>query len=149
MDGSAAVMGIPQVTAADIDKLRNGPAEDAAVHLQKLLDRTHSAAVMHALLGFPDTMRLIARNAAALNKLREEFYAANPAMRENQELLATAIAQVESDHPEWTFKQILDEAAYTIKAGAVALRVRSEQPVKEGQVRINTAFKGVLNASEG
>lgn len=149
MDGSAAVMGVPQVTADDIDKLRNSPAVEAAEHLQGMLNRVHSAAVMHALLGFPDTMRLIARNAAALNQLREEFYAANPGMRDNQEALATAIAQVESDHPEWTFQQILDEAARIIKAGAVALRVRPEPVVKEGQARINAAFKGVLNDPEG
>lgn len=149
MDGSAAVMGVPQVTADDIDKLRNGSAAEAAEHLQGMLNRVHSAAVMHALLGFPDTMRLIARNAAALNRLREEFYEANPAMRDNQEALATAIAQVESDHPEWTFQQILEEAARIIKAGAVARRVRVDTPVKEGQDRVNSAFKGVLHDPEG
>ena len=149
MDGSAVVMGLPQITADDIDKLRNGSAVEAAEHLQGLLNRTHSAAVMHALLGFPDTMRLIARNTAALNKLREDFYTANPGMREKQKELAAAIAQIESDHPEWPFQKILDAAAKVVKAEAVAAKVRTDNPIKEGPERINNVFKGVLNDSEG
>lgn len=90
--------------------------------LGKVYQRALSDAVQRSLMELPNAVRPVIKQESDLAELAANFYKGNPELNNYRDFVQYCAVQVESKHPDWTPKQVMDETAKVAKARIPMLR---------------------------
>lgn len=95
--------------------------------MEKVLTRIVDSAIEETLRYIPRVAAEYIKNATTIQVLTDKFKKDNPTFMEHKEIVEKTVFTVETEHPGWTYAQVLEEATVRINKVLKTVSVLDKQ----------------------
>ena len=125
----------------DVKQLMENP-ENFTAFLAKFATAIRETSVEQALRATPSVMGSYLTRREAITKLKDDFYADNVKLIPVKNYVAGVANDVSAEHPDWTVKNVLDEAAKRTYTALGIVKEVKQNAEKSGRQRPAFAKQG-------